>query len=306
MYLSKIQFKSLYAERNCMFLRITELEEVFIDPYLPTNWGIYGIIWTAGSKYTHQFGEEKIEIPKDHFLFIGPEIVNNFIPNPDSDAYLVLFNSIFFGRGTRDTYFLQTYPYFHDLSNIYSFQGEFASSQSLKGIFNEILSKTNNEEDYSIYSNIMHKIIYLMMIFALTRIKSQRVKKQMYAMDHDFDMAMKFREEVSKNVHLENQVSYYADLLHISTRKLRNITNKIFGKPPKDIIHDFQTEKAMHLLSNTDIPIKEISFTLGFSDPSNFSNFFKNRTQKSPHNFRKKYNKHRLFFKNHEPNMMKN
>src|SRR5699024_2788059 len=161
--------------------------------------------------------------------------------------------------------------YFHDPSKIHSFKNEFSAAMALKGIFSEMLIKVKEEDDYAVYSDIMHKIVYLIMLFAQTRIQPHLKQDQPQSLDHDFNLAMRFRKEVSKNVHIENQVSYYADLLNISTRKLREITNQIFGKPPKDIILDFQTEKSMHLLSNTDIPIKEISFALGFSDPSNFS-----------------------------------
>lgn len=295
MFLSTLQLKYQCPDRNCLFINIAELDDHFVHPYKPSSWGVYGIIWTGKSHYSHQFGEQTIDLPPDHFLFIGPDTINNFIPQENNQSYLLMFNSIFFGRATRDTYLLQTYPFFHDPSTVYFFKNEMSAAPALENIFSEIMSRATDEQDYNLHSDIIHKIIYLIMLFGMTRITPLEKKEKKLALDYDYELAMQFREEVSKNSHQDNRVSFYADLLNISPRKLREVTGKIFGNPPKDIIQSMQTEKAMNLLSNTDIPIKEISYSLGFSDPANFSIFFKNRTDFTPQHFRKKYNKHRLF-----------
>ena len=51
---------------------------------------------------------------------------------------------------------------------------------------------------------------------------------------------------------------------------------------PKEHIISIKTERACDLLKTTDLSVKEISYSLGFSDPLYFSRFFKAETGLSP------------------------
>lgn len=75
-------------------------------------------------------------------------------------------------------------------------------------------------------------------------------------------------------------MSYYANELNITSRKLTEITEYITKKSAKQIIIEkliCECEKAIHLTNKT---FSEISNDLGFSDENNFSNFIKKHTGK--------------------------
>ena len=61
-------------------------------------------------------------------------------------------------------------------------------------------------------------------------------------------------------------------------KKVKDIT----GFPPKEYLRIMRLNKASDLLSNTDIPIAEVSFKVGISDPQYFSKCFKSRFGVSP------------------------
>jgi len=61
-------------------------------------------------------------------------------------------------------------------------------------------------------------------------------------------------------------------------KKVKEIT----GFPPKEYLRIMRLNKASELLSNTDIPIAEVSFKVGISDPLYFSKCFKARFGVSP------------------------
>lgn len=81
-------------------------------------------------------------------------------------------------------------------------------------------------------------------------------------------------------------MEYYADKLHITKRTLDNAVQTMYGCTAKRFVIAKALEKAKKLLRGTEIPIKNISQDLGFSEESNFSNFFKKHTNSSPREFR--------------------
>jgi len=81
-------------------------------------------------------------------------------------------------------------------------------------------------------------------------------------------------------------MEYYADKLNITKRTLDNAVQTMYGCTAKRFVIAKALEKAKKLLRGTEIPIKNISQDLGFSEESNFSNFFKKHTNSSPRQFR--------------------
>lgn len=101
------------------------------------------------------------------------------------------------------------------------------------------------------------------------------------------------KDIVNRFVHILNQEStfnfkmdYYAEKLSITKRTLDNAMQTIYGCTTKRFVIAKALEKAKKLLRGTEIPIKNISMELGFSEESNFSNFFKKHTASSPKEFR--------------------
>ena len=84
-----------------------------------------------------------------------------------------------------------------------------------------------------------------------------------------------------------HDVSYYADRLCITTRYLSQVTDKVVGKSPKQIIGDYITSEARSYLDTTRLSIQEIADRLGFSSQVLFCKFFKTQQGISPRDYRK-------------------
>ncbi|MGA9213339.1 helix-turn-helix domain-containing protein [Kaistella sp.] len=82
------------------------------------------------------------------------------------------------------------------------------------------------------------------------------------------------------------KMEYYADKLNITKKKLDSALQTVFGCTAKRFITAKALEKAKKLLRGTEIPIKNISQELGFTEESNFSNFFRKHTESSPREYR--------------------
>lgn len=72
----------------------------------------------------------------------------------------------------------------------------------------------------------------------------------------------------------------------ISVSSLQRAFVKYFGMSPKQYIIRLRMEKALELLMKNDLPVKEISFSCGFSDEKYFARVFKEKYGYPPSRFR--------------------
>ena len=83
-------------------------------------------------------------------------------------------------------------------------------------------------------------------------------------------------------------VQYFADQLHLTSNYLGDIIKHHTDKTAIETIHDHIIEKAKELLREDQSNMSQIAYELGFEYPNNFSKFFKNHTELTPSEFRKK------------------
>lgn len=82
-------------------------------------------------------------------------------------------------------------------------------------------------------------------------------------------------------------VKYFAELLFLSPNYLSDLLKKETGKTAQEYLHYYLIEEAKNKLLNTNDPINEIAFNLGFEYPQYFSKLFKSKTGMTPLAFRK-------------------
>ncbi|PKV75902.1 AraC-like DNA-binding protein [Pontibacter ramchanderi] len=99
-------------------------------------------------------------------------------------------------------------------------------------------------------------------------------------------MLMRFYQMVDVNYKAQKTVAFYADQLHISANYLNILCKRHLQVPALFLIHSRIVLEAKRLLHASELPVKEITFDLGFSDLAHFSNFFKSKTGVSPRSFR--------------------
>ncbi|WP_158541157.1 helix-turn-helix domain-containing protein [Marinomonas piezotolerans] len=99
----------------------------------------------------------------------------------------------------------------------------------------------------------------------------------------------KFSRLVEAHFVEERRISFYCDKLTINESRLNYICKKVADTSPKKILNGRIILEAKRLLSHTSMNLTEISYTLGFIDPSYFSRFFYKNTECTPTDFRKQH-----------------
>ena len=84
----------------------------------------------------------------------------------------------------------------------------------------------------------------------------------------------------------EHDVLFYATRLNITARYLNQISVKMIGYSPKQVIANYIMHKAKILLTTSSFSIQEISEKLGFKSQITFCRFFKKQESIAPSEYR--------------------
>jgi AraC-like DNA-binding protein len=127
----------------------------------------------------------------------------------------------------------------------------------------------------------------LALIVALLFSRRRRAAPKAYP-----EIVNKVNEHIRANLTAPLKVEDIAKTFGMSQSNLRKIYNKSCGKSLKSHILEARLERAKKELIETNKPVSEILYPLGFSDPSHFSSQFRNHFGMSPLEFRKKSRKY--------------
>jgi len=113
----------------------------------------------------------------------------------------------------------------------------------------------------------------------------------------DYKNAKRAEETIGENIKLYLHTHYMFDeecRLNIIQRKfklsewqLRKISKNILGISIGQYLNNLRLEKSIQLLLETELTVNEITVRIGYTSPTTFSNYFRNKTGYSPTTFRK-------------------
>lgn len=89
------------------------------------------------------------------------------------------------------------------------------------------------------------------------------------------------------NFHQDINIKDVANHTGISERYLRNLFSQYLNLSPLDFLNQIRINKAIELLRNTEMSVKEVCFQCGFRSPQYFSHLFKQLVGTSPRDITK-------------------
>ncbi|MDD6484791.1 MAG: AraC family transcriptional regulator [Clostridiales bacterium] len=209
-------------------------------------------------------GEDKV-VSEGSLIFFLPHEPQIYYFNKDTESisYYVHFSgtfcdSILSSLGLRDCKILNMPKDSHIESIFAQLVGEFNVKkpfyeQSCQGIFISMLSAIARKNSYSISGNV------------------QRNKLM-------FDICNIMHEHYAENISIDR----YAKMASLSSSRFIHAFTETIGISPKQYLLQIKFERAIELLSNTDLSVAQISELVGISDGNYFSRIFKKHTGHPP------------------------
>lgn len=128
--------------------------------------------------------------------------------------------------------------------------------------------------------------LYSQLYLSTSRIAMKEEHMQLYTDIVDY---------ISWRIHENIKVSEIADYFEYNEKYLTTFFKKVSGTSLKAYILNRKTELAKALLTDSNQPIAQIGYDLGFTDNHNFSSAFKKITGQSPSEYRGTYAERMLF-----------
>ncbi|MBD3904780.1 helix-turn-helix domain-containing protein [Chryseobacterium muglaense] len=221
-------------------------------------------------------------IPGGNSVFIGPQKKVEFGNALGKEIYAIVFSKEFFDKTSKDSIYLNSNIFFNSKSHIF-IAPYFGNNEYNKIILIERLKRFSLIDEESIYFSAAHNAIESLILDAHLHIDHKNDPKEHL---ESVSLVNRFTVILQRDYKTEKKVSHYADQLRVSSRKLTDMTEFVYGKSAKQMIIEkvtFECEKAIKFSSKT---LSEIAFDLGFKDEGNFSNFVKKHSGKKPSDMR--------------------
>ena len=251
----------------------------------PHRADFYHIFWFTQGTPVHMVDFIPISIQPNTLLFINKNRVHLFDQSGQYDGWVLLFTDTFFSQTPQDAQFLQNTILFHDLLDIPTLQLD-QTQTDLSLVIRQLRDELTAPAD-AVHQPVLKNLLHNLLLLADRERRRQgfaEIKK-----GPDLDHTLRFTELVEEQFMALHSVNQYAQQMDITERRLQQAIAKSVGKTPKQLIEDRVLLEAKRLLVHTNQSIKEIGFTLGFEEPTNFSRFFRQQIGQTPAEFRKPF-----------------
>lgn len=228
--------------------------------------------------------QKNYTISEPSIVFVSPSKTIEWTRLQDEDnSYVIAFSSSLYERSAQDGVFLNSELFYSINSNI-TVTPTTIMEYDFKRFALERLSLYRPDEK-ELYSSIIHNIVETLILDGMRHISHMSLNS---TAEHSIymDTVNSFRILLHRDFRKNKTTGYYADLLNMTSRRLTQITEKVLGKTPKQLITEKLIKEGVRLLKYSNLSVAEISDDLVFSDDGNFSNFIKRNTGKTPSDIR--------------------
>lgn len=250
------------------------------NPMQPHAHGFYQIIWFRHGHGTHMVDFVDYPVSDNTIFFVAPGQIHSFDHNTDYQGVVIHFNASFLvDEESSESVFIK-YNVFNAYDSLPYYKVSSDEAQRLLGLVSEM------NREYTLTGAFAHKdyMQYLLRLFLIRVQRSgERVKMpKLYVTSVANCTFVRFRQLLEKNFRTLHTVQEYANLLNISARSLATYVRQSAHRSPLQIINDRIVLEAKRQLQSSTMSVKEISYQLGFEDPSYFVKFFKRLTGNMP------------------------
>lgn len=256
-------------------------------PYNRRDFYKISLIIGTGRLY---YADKWVDINRPALLFSNPSIPYSWEAiSEEQQGYFCLFTKSFF-QSDNSYFLLHQLPLFK-LGGNFVFFVNTEQQQTLHDIFEKMIVEiaSTYAHKYNLLRNYLHIIIHEAM-----KMQPADTYQSHSSASRVCDL---FLDLLERQFPIDNQertlqlrtAQDYANILAVHVNHLNRSIKESTGKTTTQHIADRLIKEAKALLLHSDWTISEISYSLGFSYPPYFNNFFRKQTKMTPGIFREQY-----------------
>lgn len=245
---------------------------------IPHRHNYYTVIWAKEACGKHYIDYREYDIKPNKVFFVGPGQVHQVLVHKNATGDVIMFTREFLNRYYINEEFIHNLGLFADVPDTppLSITGE--GTKILENITRNIASAMQEDAPFK-YERIG---AYLKLFLIECNRYAVIPKEDFPEYDQSGKQIVKNFKKILEEKFLQwHKVSDYAAELNITPDYLNNVLKSAIGKSAKEYIQQRIILEAKRLGVHTSLSSKEISFSLGFDDPSHFSRFYKNIEKES-------------------------
>lgn len=268
-----------------LLLNNNSLQLISLDKYehalskTPHRHDHYTLMWITRGHGSQLIDSNEYEMLTDRVFFIHLGQVHSML-DFDRDGWLLLFSEVVYKM------FLKYHP-LEEFFGMMDLTGEkpFVDlTPKAKDVFDSIFQLIQTElKNDKIEENVGSHLISILL---LTANKLFHAQKKQPEGNEERDLIRRLKLLIEENFRSMQHVTFYSEKLNILPRRLNDITKSNTGQSIHEIISERLLTESKILLTSSSMTIKEISYNLGFNDPSYFNRFFKRNMKLTPVEFR--------------------
>ncbi len=249
----------------------------------PHRHDYYTVLLVKKGRGAHFIDFQEHPLQDQQVFFISPGQVHQVVEEEASQGFSLVFSSQFLASNNIPFRFLDDLNLFQDYGQNPPMPLDTQKLHQLSYYCEEML------EDYQSQDKFRHQAIAALLEVFLIRANHWCTLpfENTQRLEAGNVILRAFKGLVETHFTEWHKSQQYAEALHISPDHLNRTIKSLIGKTAKEYLQSRLTIAAKRLLYFSEQSNKEIAYTLGFSEPANFSAFFKKCTGTSPSAFRK-------------------
>jgi AraC-like DNA-binding protein len=269
---------------NSLFARQDKIDNQLDMPHYVD---FYNIMYITRGTGTHYIDFKPYRYQKGSIIFVSRGQVHAFDVRSDVDGFVILFTDDFLSNNMIHSDILSMYRlYNYDLH-----EPVIQPEESDEEIFRKTIDEMYWEY---LLSNNFAKEEILRLLLRLLLLRAERLKRILIPKETNtewFATFSGFKNHLGKNFSETRNAKEYAGMMGISYTHLNKACKAITGNTVKAFIDQFIILETKRRLATSDISVKELTYALGFDEPTNFLKYFKKHTGQSPLQFKKQFTK---------------
>jgi AraC-like DNA-binding protein len=248
----------------------------------PHRHDYYTLLLVKEANGIHVVDFKEFPLASHQIWFISPGQVHQVIEEKKSFGYAVLFSEEFLVQNHIPPHFIGDLQLFNDFGHSPPLNISPEEFDTLSGYCEQMITLRDTSQKFREQALSSYLTLFLIQSNNLCSLDGGLPQSQ----ESGNMILRRFRELVNQRHNRWHQTSDYARELNVSPDHLNRVVKSMVGKTAKDYIQSCILLDAKRMLYFSGLSAKEIGYELGFSEPANFSAFFKKHTGVAPSHYR--------------------